>query len=88
MLQETIYRANLAPISAVEAAKQASLALIYAENQLMKPVNLPLNMNERQHKLMKPLNKHSLLLKSKRSGQLFGDSLCSKCESMERSQHV
>lgn len=31
MLQETIYRANLAPISAVEAAKQASLALIYAE---------------------------------------------------------
>lgn len=31
MLQETIYRANLAPISTVEAAKQASLALIYAE---------------------------------------------------------
>ena len=31
MLQETSYRANLAPISAVEAAKQASLALIYAE---------------------------------------------------------
>lgn len=30
MLQETIYRANLAPISMQEAAKQAALALIYA----------------------------------------------------------
>ena len=30
MLQETIYRANLAPISAQEAAKQAALALTYA----------------------------------------------------------
>ena len=30
MLQETIYRANLAPISAQESAKQAALALTYA----------------------------------------------------------
>lgn len=42
MLQETIYRANLAPISTVEAAKQASLALIYAEksaNEAQKSAN-------------------------------------------------
>lgn len=34
MLQETIYRANLAPISAQEATKQAALAMTYAYEAL------------------------------------------------------
>lgn len=34
MLQETIYRANLAPISAQESAKQAALAMTYAYEAL------------------------------------------------------